>query len=67
MLSFWSLEHVWLKIKWLKSSHNPRVVKSTWRKSHWTERRHENAAWLLSTAATMFEIWALEAESLVSG
>ena len=23
ILSFWSLEHVWLKIMWLKSSHNP--------------------------------------------
>ena len=23
VLSFWSLEHVWLKIIWLKSSHNP--------------------------------------------
>jgi len=23
MLSFWSLKHVWLKIIWFKSSHNP--------------------------------------------
>ena len=48
MLTFPSLEDVWLKIIWLNSSHNPE-----WKASSEaivrTQLRHENAAWLLST------------------
>jgi len=43
MLSFWSLEHVWLKIIWLKSNRNPsgvvvkRLVGSHLDKISWME------------------------------
>ena len=50
MLSFRSLEHVWLKIIWLNSSHNPEwKLKASSEAIFRTELRHENAARLLST------------------
>ena len=48
-----TLEHVWLKIIWLKSSHNPvwykRLFGRHLDKISQKERRNENAARLLST------------------
>ena len=54
ILSFRSLEHVCLKIKWLKNSHNRVEVKIPLAGGHldklsWAERHYKNAACLLST------------------
>ena len=53
MSSFRSLKHFWLRIICLTS-----LFKSHLDKIFWTELRHENAAWLLSTAQNFGnDIW----------